>query len=396
MDKIDELLTRGVDKIYPTKEDLEKVLRSGKILKVYQGFDPTSETLHIGHMLGLKKLQQWQRLGHKVIFLIGDFTAMVGDPSGKTTARKILTHEEVIKNARTYKNQVEKILDFNGPNPVEIKRNGDWLSKMSAIDFFKLSHHLTYNQIAERDLFQERQREGEDVYLNEFLYPFMQAYDSVAMDVDVEIGGTDQTFNMLMGRKLMRNILKKDKFVMTTPLLTDSTGAKIGKTEGNVIALNDNPTELYRKIMALGDDIIINGLKYLTDVPLKEIIEIDTKLKNGEHPINFKKRLAFEIVKQLNNEKDASKGASEFERIIQNKELPEDIATFYSNDEHINILIALHLAGLAGSISEAKRLIHQKGVFVDHTLIDDPNHEINIMTEHLLRVGRKFKKIKHK
>lgn len=378
MDKIDELLTRGVDKIYPTKEDLEKVLRSGKILRVYQGFDPTNETLHIGHMLGLKKLQQWQKLGHKVIFLIGDFTAMVGDPSGKTTARKILTHEEVIKNAKNYKTQAEKILDFEGSNPVEIKYNGDWLSKMSALDFLKLSHNLTYNQIAERDLFQERQKKGEDVYLNEFLYPLMQAYDSVAMDVDVEIGGTDQTFNMLMGRKLMRNILKKDKFVMTTPLLTDSSGAKIGKTEGNVIALNDIPEDLYGKIMALGDDVITKGLEYLTNVSMEEIAEIKNKLDNGENPITFKKRLSFEIIKELYGESEAQNAETVFRKVVQNKGLPDkipliDLSGYRWSYGLIDIVDVLLKENIVESKSQAKSLIIQKGVSIDKKIIDKPS-----------------------
>jgi len=286
---LDELLTRAVDRIYPTKEDLEELLKKDKKLRVYQGFDPTGQNLHIGHMIGLRKLKQWQDLGHKVIFLIGDFTALVGDPSGKSESRKMLNKKDVLQNAKTYKEQAGKILNFSGDNPAEVRFNSEWLAKMSGLEFIKISSLLSLQQVIERDLFQERLKSGQDLFMNEFFYPVMQAYDSVAMDIDVEIGGVDQTFNMLMGRKLIRHMLKKDKFVMTTPLLTDSSGQKIGKTEGNVIAMIDRPSELYRKIMALGDDVIVKGLEYLTDVPINEIGEIEQKIKSGENPIKFRK-----------------------------------------------------------------------------------------------------------
>ncbi|KKQ21392.1 MAG: Tyrosine-tRNA ligase [Parcubacteria group bacterium GW2011_GWC1_36_9] len=249
-DKIDELLTRGVDKIYLSREKLEEVLRSGKKLRLYQGFDPTGDKLHIGHMVGLRKLAEWQKLGHHVIFLIGDYTAMIGDPSGKLSTRKVLTHEQTLANAKNYKEQASKILKFDGDNPAEVLFNGDWLGKLSAIEFLRIAGNLTYSQVIERDMFQERLKQGQDISTNEFLYPVMQAYDSVAMDVDLEVGGKDQMFNMMMGRKLMRNMMKKEKFVMTTKLLEDKHGVKIGKTEGNAIALDDKPEDLFGKIMA--------------------------------------------------------------------------------------------------------------------------------------------------
>jgi len=214
--KIEELLTRGVERIYPSKEKLKEILNSGKKLRLYQGFDPTGDKLHIGHMVGLKKLAAWQALGHHVIFLIGDFTAMVGDPSGKFSTRKVLTHEETLANAKTYKEQASKILKFDGKNGAEVLFNGDWLGELTAIEFLKIAGNLTYSQVIERDMFQERLKRGQDINTNEFLYPVMQAYDSVAMDVDLELGGTDQMFNMLMGRKLMRNILKKERNCLRT------------------------------------------------------------------------------------------------------------------------------------------------------------------------------------
>lgn len=392
MDKIKELLTRGVANIYPSKEELEKVLLNGKKLRLYQGFDPTGSNLHIGHMVGLKKLRQWQDLGHHVIFLIGDFTGMVGDPSGKTTARKILTHEEVLENAKNYKEQAGKILRFEGENPVEIRFNGEWLGKISAIEFIKITRFLSVNQIIERDMFQERLKRGEDVYMNEFSYPVMQAYDSVALDVNLEIGGNDQMFNMLLGRKLMRNMLHKDKFVMTTPLLTDSEGRKIGKTEGNVIALNDEPNDLYRKLMGLSDDVIIKCFEYLTNIPIEEIKKIEKEIKHGQNPISYKKKLAYEIVKDLNNKDQAQKAVENFEKTIQKKEVPAEIPIIkISTNNTITASEILTQTNLAQSKSEAKRLIAQNGVTLNEEKITDPDSKIK---EGILKVGKhKFVKI---
>ena len=390
MDKIEELLHRGVDKIYPSIEELEKVLKSGKKLTLYQGFDPTGAQLHLGHMLGLKKLSQWQRAGHKVIFLIGDFTGMIGDPSGKTTARKMLTKEEVLKNAEEYKKQAGKILNFTGENPVEVKFNGDWLGKMSGLEFIRIAGLLSVQQVVERDLFQERQKNGQDVYMNEFLYPVMQAYDSVAMNVDLEIGGTDQMFNMLMGRKLMRHMLKKDKFVITTPLLADSQGRKIGKTEGNVIGLTDHPNELYGKIMSLGDDVIVKGFEYLTDIPMEEIKEIEKAMQNGENPVTYKKRLAYEITRQLNSEGDAKNAQEHFEKTVQNRELPsviEEVQLSADDEEYISEDLLVDL-NLATSKAEAKRLFQQGGVSIDDQRVNDGENPA-IKDGMILKVGKR-------
>src|SRR3989344_1186569 len=266
MDAIETLLTRGVDKIYPSRDELEKMLRSGKKLKLYQGFDPSGANLHIGHAVGLRKLRQFQDLGHKVIFLIGDFTGMIGDPSGKKDARKPLTQEQVLANAKDYKLQAQKILRFEGPNAVEIKFNSEWNKKLNFEEVLRLASQFSAQQMLERDMFQNRLKEGKEISLVEFLYPIMVAYDAVAMDVDLEVGGTDQTFNMLAGRKLHRHRLNKEKFVMTVPLLTDSSGKKIGKTEGNVIGITDPPSDFYGKIMSLADDAIINCFLLLTDL----------------------------------------------------------------------------------------------------------------------------------
>lgn len=387
MDDIDELLTRGVDKIYPTKEELEDVLKSGKKLRVYQGFDPTSPELHIGHLVGLRKLKQWQELGHEVIFLIGDFTGMIGDPSGKDETRKVLTHEQVLENAKTYKEQASKILNFEGDNPVLIKYNSEWLSKLSALELIKLSRNLSLQQVMERDMFQRRLKNDMDVFLNEFFYPFMQGYDSVAMDVDVEVGGTDQMFNMLMGRKLMRNIKKKEKFVMTTPILEDSEGKKIGKTEGNVIAFNDKSTDFYRKIMALGDDIILKGLEYLTDIPMEEISEIKNKLANGENPINFKKKLAFEVTKQLHGEQKAKEAADEFGKTVQNKEIPSIVPAFTPSAGATAAGTISEWGNM--SISEVKRLANQGGIEINGETIDNSQLNQTPAPGTVIKVGKK-------
>ncbi|MDE2590093.1 MAG: tyrosine--tRNA ligase, partial [Patescibacteria group bacterium] len=297
MDKIDELLTRGIDNVYPTKEDLKQILQSGKKLTIYQGFDPTGTQLHIGHMVGFRKLKQWQDLGHKVVFLIGTGTGLAGDPSGKLRSReKFLTEEELKQNAKDYVMQASKLVRFDGENPVQIVYNGDWLNNLTLPEILDIAGHFTLQQLIERDLFQERMKKGEDVNLREFLYPLLQGYDSVAISADVELGGTDQMFNMLAGRKLVREIQNREKFVMTTPLLTDSEGRKIGKTEGNVIALTDKPEDLFGKIMSLPDDVVLKGFEYLTDVSLEKLSEIELALSSGENPINFKKQLAFDLV----------------------------------------------------------------------------------------------------
>lgn len=399
MDKIEELLTRGVQAIYPTKDELEKVLRSGKKLRLYQGFDPTGTQLHIGHMVGFRKLRQWQDLGHEVIFLIGDGTGQAGDPSGKIKARdKFFNRDELRTNAKEYVMQASKIVRFTGKNPVKILYNGDWLNKLGLVELLDILGKLSLQQLIERDLFQERMKQDQTVNMREFLYPVLQGYDSVAMEVDLEIGGSDQMFNMLVGRHLVKQYLNKDKFVMTTPLLTDSEGRKIGKTEGNVIGLTDKPEDLFGKIMGLSDDVIVKSFEYLTDMPMSEIEEIDQLLKKDANPVIYKKKLAFEIVKQLNTEDEAKKAQEYFERTVQQKELPADIPIVkLTNVEHtiVDVLIETHHAT---SKSEARRLIEQGGVKVNNEKISDPAVIVDNLlkdNEALIQVGpRKFVKIK--
>lgn len=393
MDKIDELLTRGVDSIYPSKKSLEEILRKGKKLKLYQGFDPTGIQLHVGHMVGLMKLKQWQDLGHKVIFLIGDGTGQAGDPSGKTKSREtFFTTEQLRKNATNYVKQAAGIVNFEGDNPVEILYNGDWLNKLNLTDILNIAEHFSLQQMIERDLFQERLKQNETVNLREFFYPLLQGYDSVEMKIDLEVGGSDQTFNMLCGRTLVKEMLGKEKFVMTTPLLTDSEGKKIGKTEGNVIAITDNPSDLFGKIMSLPDSIIIKGFEYLTFVDMKEIGTIKEALNKGKHPMEYKKQLAYEIVKQLNNEKKANEAKSLFEKIIQNKEPPNDIISFPKKQafkEGTGLIEVLISTNLAKSKTDAKRLIQQGGVEINSQKIKETTYNVNFENGMVIKVGKR-------
>lgn len=393
MDKIEELLTRGVDKIYPTKESLEQALKSGKKLTLYQGFDPTGDQLHIGHMIGLRKLKQWQDLGHHVIFLIGDGTGQAGDPSGKMSAReKFFTHEELRRNAKEYVMQAAKIMRFDGENPVEIRYNGDWLNELTFPEILEIIDHLSLQQLIERDLFQDRLKRNERISLREFIYPILQGYDSVALNVDLEVGGTDQTFNMLVGRQLLKDYKQKEKFVMTTPLLEDSSGRKIGKTEGNVIALTDTPENLYGKIMSLGDDVIVKGLELLTDVPMDEVGAIAEKIKEGENPMTFKKRLAFEITKQLNSESSARAAQEHFEKTVQKGEAHTESIETKTFANTATVIDAVMDFGFAQSRSDAKRLIDQGGVSLDDTVTKNPLQTLE--NGQTIRVGsRKFGKI---
>lgn len=392
MDAIDELLTRGVDTVYPTKEILEKVLRSGKKLTLYQGFDPTGDKLHVGHMVGLMKMSDWQRLGHHVIFLIGDGTGQAGDPSGKTKSRDtFFTRDQLRQNARDYVMQASKIVDFEGDNPIEIKYNGDWLNELDLPKILEIAGHFTLQQMMERDLYQERLKNNEPVSLREFFYPLLQGYDSVAMNVDLEIGGSDQTFNMLVGRQLVKDYHGKEKYVMTTPLLADKDGKKIGKTEGNAIAITDSPKELFAKIMSFPDDVIVKGFEYLTRIPMEEISAIEKAIVAGENPMKFKKDLALTLVTMLNSEEDAKKAQESFESNVQRGELPTEIeeVKLADDDEEFvteDLLVDLNLAS---SKAEAKRLFQQGGVEVDGKKITETSNPLTVNDGMVIRVGKR-------
>lgn len=367
--KIEQVLKRGVEKIYPTKEALEEVLKSGKKIRLYNGIDPTGK-LHLGHLAVLKKLRQFQDLGHEVIVLIGDFTATIGDPTDKSAVRKPLTRSEVLANARSYKKQIAKILDIEKANVkanVRFLHNERWTNKLKPIDLLEIFSNFTVARLLERDMFQKRIKEGKDILLHEFVYPVFQAYDSVTMDVDLEVGGNDQTFNMMRGRDLMKKMKNKEKFVMALKLLTDPTGKKMGKTEGNLVALDDNPNEIFGKIMSWPDELIETGFELLTDVSEKEIQEL---LSAGQ-PKLAKMRLAKELVKICHDEKKAILAQEEFESIHKEKGLPSDVPVFQIKPDKMPILDLLVQTKLAVSKSEAKRLILQGGVKIDGVTEND-------------------------
>ena len=391
MDAIEELLTRGVEKIYPSKGELEKVLKSGKKLKLYNGIDPTGAHLHLGHMVVLRKLRQFQNLGHETIILIGDFTARIGDPTDKSSTRYRLTKKQVEENSANYEKTIGKLLDLSRSN-IRFLHNAKWTNKLTPEDMLDLASNFTVSQLLERDMFQERIKTGKEVFLHEFLYPVFQAYDSVTMDVDLEIGGNDQTFNMLAGRALIKKLKSKEKYVLTTRLLTDQSGKKMGKTEGNLIALDEEPKEMFGKVMAWSDEMIALGLELLTDTPMHEM-QTDNILAN---PMKYKKKLAFEIVKQLNDEKAALNAQESFIKTIQGEELPTDIPIYLQSNPHQNIIDLLVDAKLAESKTSAKRLIEQGGVSVDNKIIK-PNEKVVLSDGSILKVGkRKFVKIKIK
>ncbi len=397
MDKIEELLTRGVDKIYPSRKDLETVLRSGKKLKLYQGFDPTGSKLHIGHMAGLRKLAAWQELGHHVIFLIGDGTGQAGDPSGKTTAReKFHTQKELRENARDYVMQAKSIVKFDGKNPAKILYNGDWLNELKLVDILNIAENFSLQQLSERDLFQERMKKGETVNLREFLYPLLQGYDSVAMDVDLELGGSDQTFNMLCGRSLMKSMKKKDKFVMTIPLLADKSGRKIGKTEGNVIALDDKPEKIFGAIMSFPDEVIVQCFESLTTILFDKIKSIKTSLSNGDNPMVAKKELAFSIVKDLHGKEAAEAAEQNFSNTFQKKEVPEEMEEVSVKEgEPLSEVLVKHK--VIASKSEWRRLILGNAIhdLLTNKTIKDQNSKAG--GDLTLKIGKKrFIKIKIK
>lgn len=357
-EQIDILITKGVEAVLPNVDFLRKELSSGKRLTIYAGFDPTAPTLHIGHTIGLRKLRQFQDLGHRIIFLIGDFTARIGDPD-KMSARKPLTEKEININLKLYKKQASKFIRFSGKNAAQVKFNNDWLGKMKFADVLNLASLMTVDQMLKRDMFVRRLEEEKPIYIHEFMYPLMQGYDSVAMDVDGEVGGNDQLFNMLAGRTLLKTLKNKEKFVITTKLLEDSTGAKMGKTTGNMISLIDAPSAMYGKIMSWTDGLIVPGFELCTDYSPSEVAAIADELQNGSNPRDIKMRLAFEITKICTSEKEAQKAQESFVSAFQKNEIPDNIETFSfrKGPATMSLEVLLGHYGIVASKSEVRRLV---------------------------------------
>ena len=371
--KIDELLDRGVEHVYPSRDFLEARLKEGKQLSLYLGIDPTGPDLHIGHSIQLRKLRAFQDLGHKIILLIGDFTGMIGDPTDKSATRVRLTREQVLENAENYKEQAGKILDFGGENPVEVKYNSEWLGKMSFADVVELASNFTVQQMLERDMFDNRMKEGKPIYLHEFFYPLMQGQDCVAMDVDGEVGGNDQTFNMLAGRTLMKATTGKEKFVVTSKLLADPTGKKMGKSEGNMIRLSDTSDEMFGKIMSWTDGMIVPGFEILTK---EDFAAVEKELTGGANPREVKARLARAVVAQYFDDGEAQAASDRFDQLFQKKERPDEIPE-HKISGPMSIVDALVDSGLAKSKSEVRRLIDGKGVKVDDVVVQSYEQEVS-------------------
>jgi tyrosyl-tRNA synthetase len=385
---IKEFLTRGVERIYPSKERLYKELISGRRLRIYQGFDPTGPYLHVGHAIGIRALRILQKLGHEVIFLVGDFTARVGDPDKKMT-RNLLTEKEIKKNMAGWKKQASQLIDFNDKkNPVRFEGNYKWLSKLKLYDLIKLMSCITVQRMLERDLFEKRIRKGNPIRLQEFIYPLMQGYDGVAMEVDMEIGGADQTFNMLLGRDLIKSYLGKEKFIRTNKMVLAPDGRNMSKTKGNGINLNDSGKEIYGKAMSYPDEFILEGLELLTDMPLENIREIEKEMKKGANPMVFKKLMAFEIVKTIKGEKKALLAQEEFENIFQRHQRPTKIPKVRIKELSIGSLVEIKAAV---SKNEARRLMTQGAVRVNDGKVTDWRKEIKLNKGDVIQVGkRKF------
>ncbi len=383
-----EFFNRWVEKIYPSEEAFIKALRSKKGLVFYHGIDPTAPHLHLGHSTNLFLLKKLQQMGHKVILLIGDFTAQIGDPTGKDAARNSLTREEVRKNCETYQKQVAKFLDFNAKsNPAELKFNSQWLDKLTSREIIKLASNVTHGQMIKRSMFQKRLKENKEIYLHEFLYPLFQGYDSVAMDVDGEVGGDDQTFNMLIGRDLMKTYKNKEKFVVTTRLLVNpKTGRKLMSKTESYIALDIPANEMYGQVMAMPDEVIEECFKLCTEVDLEKI--------RGLKPRNAKAMLAGEIVKIYHGEEAALSAEKEFNKVFRDKEIPSELPTFAIKEKELGILDLLIKTKMAPSKAEARRLIDQGGVKINNEVQKDWQGVVKIKKGQIVQVGkRKFSKI---
>jgi tyrosyl-tRNA synthetase len=389
--KIEEFLTRGVENIYPNIDFLRKKLLSGEKQTMYLGIDPTGPILHMGTAVVLKKLRDFQNLGHKVILLIGDFTATIGDPD-KLSVRKPLTRKEVLNNAKNYKKQISRFLKF-GLGGAEFKYNSKWLGKMNFEDVLNLASKMTVDQMLKRDMFQERIKQGRPVYIHEFMYPLMQGYDSIAMNVDGEIGGNDQTFNMLTGRDLMKEVQNKEKFVVTTKLLVDPNGAKMGKTTGNMVTMKDNPSEMFGKVMSWTDGVLLLGFELCTDVSLSEIENIKQEILSGANPKDIKVRLAKEIITIYHSKEEADKAEQNFINTFKEGGLPEKIDEIVSVNGESLADISVR-AGLVKSKGEFRRLILEKAVSNQETgdKINDVNYKVISST--IFKIGkRRFLKV---
>jgi tyrosyl-tRNA synthetase len=392
-----ELIERGAVDCISREELIKKLQRSqetGIPLKVKAGFDPTAPDLHLGHTVLLQKLKHFQDLGHDIYFLIGDFTGMIGDPTGKSETRKALTVEQVAENAESYKEQVFKILD---PDKTRVVFNSTWLSKLSSIDMIRLASELTVARMLERDDFHKRFESGKPISIHEFLYPLIQGYDSVAMEADVELGGTDQLFNVLMGRDLQRSHGQEPQVVLTMPLLEGLDGInKMSKSLGNYIGITESADNIYGKVLSVSDDLMFRYFSLLSDLSNKEIAELKSKLeKNQLHPKEVKKQLARELTARFHGVAAARAAEENFEKVFRQGGVPDDLPELKcAATEPIALPQLLVDAGLVKSTSEGRRMIQQSAVSIDGEKVTDVNSQIKPLGEMLVKVGkRRFSKV---
>jgi tyrosyl-tRNA synthetase len=362
---------------------------SGERIRAYAGIDPTGPHLHIGHAMAIRALGILQKLGHEIIFLVGDFTAIAGDPSdGKQ--RKIMSEDEILKNMDGWKEQASQLIDFEGDNPAKFMRNSEWLSKLRLRDIIELMSKTTVQQMLERDLFQRKIKELTPIGLQEFIYPLMQGYDSVAMEVDLEVGGNDQIFNMLMGRNLSRILLNKEKFVRSHELMEAPDTVTMSKTKGNGINLSDSAEDIYGKAMSYPDELITKGLRLLTDIPLEEVWEIQEKMKTGENPMQYKKIMAYEITKMIKGEDGAKKAEKFFEDNVQKKDITSEARSKTNIGGALQLIEFLKKNDTEGnSQSSLRRVIEQGGVEVNGNKITDPFLIIDFNKGTLVKFGKR-------
>ncbi|NDV90290.1 tyrosine--tRNA ligase [Alteromonas sp. 345S023] len=386
-------IKRGVDEILP-EEDLIEKLKSGKTLTIKAGFDPTAPDLHLGHTVLINKLRTFQQLGHNVVFLIGDFTGLIGDPTGKNVTRKPLSKEQVLENAETYQQQVFKILD---EDKTEIRFNSEWMDKLGAAGMIKLAASQTVARMLERDDFKKRYNNGQPIAIHEFLYPLVQGWDSVALKADVELGGTDQRFNLLMGRELQKEQGLQQQSIVMVPLLEGLDGVqKMSKSLNNYIGITDAPNEMFGKVMSISDDLMWRYYDLLSFRPLEEIAELKTRVANGENPRDIKILLAKEIIARFHDEAAAEGAHQDFIQRFQKNAIPDDMPEFEIalGDEGIAIGNLLKQASLVGSTSDAIRMIKQGAVKINGDKVEDTRLILSEPGENVYQVGkRKFARI---
>ncbi|MEK9143608.1 MAG: tyrosine--tRNA ligase [Patescibacteria group bacterium] len=390
MDAIEELLTRGVENIIPNKEKLRALLIGGRKLNIYLGIDPTATNIHIGHAVALRKLQAFAKLGHNVTFLIGDFTALIGDTSDKESERPILTSEQIEKNFQTYKEQAQKILDFS---KVKVRHNSEWLKKLTFEEIIKLTYHFSAGDFYSRELIKKRLNDGLHVGLHEILYPVMQGYDSYFMDTDIQLGGTDQTFNMQAGRVLQKDLRDKESFIIANGFLEGTDGRKMSKTWNNAIWINDEPNEMFGKVMSLRDELIMQYFTLATNTSIGEIQTIRQRLASGENPMVLKKELARRIVGELHGERLAEPSQEYFENIFTKRDYKSGAMeiTLNPNEQSLTLGQLLISLSLVPSRSEFKRLLEQKAININNSVI---SQDCNVKIGDIIKVGkRKFIKI---